>query len=201
MIDRAFSLLRFSAYARDLSEAVAALSRESQSMRSISDYLHVRLRDLGLPEITDQQLSGGLQVISFGDGTRISVGPFASDTEIERAARAAFAKPLEHALTEINPSVASPVAATADRMPPVDLAKPADTGPKMGPVSRGYSPGALKALLAGVRTRTADVMAEAVKEVGELNGVLDQVQSIAQDARDTKDQIRAELGQFSNDLA
>lgn len=70
--------------------------------------------------------------------------------------------------------------------------------PESRAISGGYKPGALKSLLQSVRARTDAVMADAVSEVQQLHKALDHVEGITKDAKETKDSIRAEIGQFSN---
>jgi hypothetical protein len=158
-------------------------------MRGISDYLKRKLvaEIPGINEATCH-LENGHQIIRINGNTAM-VGVFASDNEVEAGIRRALEIPN-------NPSdpVAPAEAGHVTALPKVNLTerKP------MANLSGGYKPGSLKALLQGVKDRTEAVMASAVADVASLHKALDHVENVAGDARATRDDIRAELGQFSN---
>jgi hypothetical protein len=161
-------------------------------MRSISDHLTAKFRDLGIPEISDQQLEGGRQVISFGDGSRIYVGPFSSDAEIEAAARLAFHKPEDVPMSD-EPN--------ATPLPVVEMAPAAsDAAPPLaGVTARGYRPGSIKTMLAEINQAGASLMDELHAEAEKVHEAFDRVRKVKSDLKATHEGIASELGQFSNE--
>jgi hypothetical protein len=167
----------------------------------ISDYLKAKLSDLPGIEGATSELIGGAQVIHI-NGAEAHTGPFASDTEIERAIRSA--------LNMLDPEATEPAEPNVTPMPPVSLieepkkdepapvrAAPAPVG-KPIPSSGGYTQGSIKALLQGLRDRQGSVMSEVEGKVKRAHKALDRVAQVGIDADATADAILAELGQFSN---
>lgn len=158
-------------------------------MRALSDYIVKEFAAQGLPSISDHQLFEGRQVITFGDGTRVFVSPFASDAEIHAAVRKAF-----H-MTE----------QSADQTPlPVVEMKPSEPSPPVPgrpiPAAGDYRPGSLKDLLGGLRSRKQGVMSEAVREAKRAHKALDMVQQTSADMRATTEGILDEMREFTNEI-
>jgi hypothetical protein len=164
----------------------------------ISDYLKAKLSDLPGIEGATSEIVGGGQVIRI-NGSEAHVGPFASDTEIEKAVRSAMTKP-EHDATK--PNVTPMPEVTLIEEPKKDEPTPvrAATAPvgKPIPSSGGYTPGSIKTLLQGLRDRQGSVMSEVEGKVKRAHKALDRVAQVGIDADATADAILAELGQFSN---
>lgn len=156
-------------------------------MRGLSDYILDTFAERMLPTVVGHELAGGRQTITFSSGQIVQVSPFASDTEIERAVREAF-NMNDEPKTEL-PAVELPQAPQPS--PPVSDKIP-------GVISRGHRPGALAAALRGVKERHASVVAQAIDNIAGLHKTLDQVQRVGNDARETDESIRAELGEFTN---
>jgi hypothetical protein len=168
----------------------------------ISDYLKAKLSDLPGIEGATSELIGGAQVIEI-NGVEAHVGPFASDTEIERAIRSALnmldpdsTEPAEPNVTPM-PSVDLIEEPKKDEPAPVPLPAPAPVG-KPIPSSGGYTPGSIKTLLQGLRDRQASVMSEVEGKAKRAHQALDRAARIGADLDATADAILAELGQFSN---
>jgi hypothetical protein len=168
----------------------------------ISDYLKAKLSDLPGIEGATSELIGGEQVIHI-NGAEAHTGPFASDTEIERAIRSALNMLDPDATEQAEPNV-TPMPAVdlieepkKDEPAPVPLPAPAPVG-KPIPSSGGYTPGSIKALLQGLRDRQGSVMSEVEGKVKRAHKALDRVAQVGIDADATADAILAELGQFSN---
>jgi hypothetical protein len=162
----------------------------------MSDYLAKDFAALGLPAITEHQLSGDRQIIAFADGTKVDVSPFASDAEITAAVHEAFK------VTDDNIETVAPTP-TADKMPAVELApvvqKPKDDGPKMGGVmSGGYKPGSLKALLGDLRAEGQSLMQDVAEEAQKVQKAYGHLRTARDDLKAHREGIMAELGQFSN---
>jgi hypothetical protein len=182
----------------------------------ISDYLKAKLSDLPGIEGATSELIGGEQVIHI-NGAEAHTGPFASDTEIERAIRSA--------LNMLDPEATEPAEPNVTPMPEVTLieeskqpegiipkpdeikgldAKNGEKGiapPPVGkpiPSSGGYTPGSIKTLLQGLRDRQASVMSEVEGKAKRAHQALDRAARIGADLDATADAILAELGQFSN---
>jgi hypothetical protein len=169
-------------------------------LRSLSDYLTKELTALGLPSIRSHELFEGKQVITFANGARVSVGAFASDTEIQAAVRKAF----HMSDPETSPTPPEGPAATAATKLPVVEMKPSETAPPVRgrpiPAAGDYKAGSLKELLGGLRNRKQDVMGEAVKEAKRAHKALDMVAQTSADMRATTEGILDEMREFTNEI-
>lgn len=164
-------------------------------MRAISDYVGKEFAALGFSTIIDHELIDGRQRITFGNGMRIDVSPFASDAEIMAAARKAF-----HMTDDTIETVAPETAATLPVVTPI--AEPAVTveKPKASkPIPAGsHAPGTLAGLLKALRDRKAAVMDSAINEAQRAHKALDHVERVTGDMSATTDGIMSELGGFTN---
>lgn len=120
---------------------------------------------------------GSTEYVSLGDRT-VTVRPMASDQEIASALNLVDAA--SGNATEVIPAPA-----------PMVASKPI-------PAAGSFTPGSLKALLQGIRTRQQAVMGNAVDKAKELNAALDQVDSMSNSMQATTNSILSEIGQFSN---
>jgi hypothetical protein len=152
----------------------------------ISDYLKAKL-STEIPGIltATSHLEGGKQVIRINE-VFATVGPFASDREVEAGIRLA----LNQNIAALAPSSPMP---PLTPLPTVNLTEPK---PMAKPTS--YKPGELKGLLQGLRDRHARVMDGAVDDAKKAHKALDQVEAVMGDVNDTTSGIMSELGQFSN---
>jgi hypothetical protein len=125
---------------------------------------------------------GSTEYVSLGDRT-ITVRPMASDQEI--ASALGLVDSASGNATAVIPAAAAPAPS------PVVASKPI-------PAAGGFTPGSLKALLQGLRTRQQSVMSEAVDEAKAMNAALDQVQQMSTSIKATTTSILSEIGQFSN---
>lgn len=163
-------------------------------MRAISEHLLRRLADLPGVETISNRLDGGKQIIAI-NGREISVGPFASDTEIEVALRLALQAPRKDVPMTDEPE--------ATPLPPVEMVKPEQAPARVGrpiPAGGDYRPGALKELLAGLKSRKQNVMSEAVREAKRAHKALNLVENTSADMRATTAGILDEFREFTNDI-
>jgi hypothetical protein len=167
-------------------------------MRTISDYIRKEFAALGYPAIREHILQDGRQRLTFEDGTRIHAGAFASDNEIQQAARRAFMT--DQAGEPAAPAVADPTpTATADVLPPVTVgpARPRDGAKLGGVMAKGYKPGSLKSLLDGLHKEGQSLMEEIQQEIAGVKEAYGKVRDVKQQLRAHSEQVVSELGQFT----
>lgn len=171
---RGFSPLLFRLYASDLSDAIYALSRERQMGSQAA------LREaLGRNDI-EVRFGDGKQYVTM-DGKTVELSAEASAQEVAQALNVTPLPAVQIASAPSSPSVAAPVVAS-----------------KPIPAAGGFTPGSLKTLLQGIRTRQQTVMGGAVEKAKALNAALDQVDNMSNSMQATTDSILSEIGQFSN---
>lgn len=180
----------------------------------ISDYIKAKLAS-EIPGIltATAHLEGGKQVVRI-NGATATVGPFASDNEIEAAIRLALnvpkqeAAPVADEIDQAAPEAAEPVRVT--ELPPAPVL--VDPAPVAAPAPRAPAKGgfaaSLKALMddarAGVAKAREDGTAQVQSAVAELHqakaAVAHVTGKMAQTIKDEVADIRGELSQISNDL-
>lgn len=192
----------------------------------ISDYMKIRLADWPEMATATTVLKGNKQIISIG-GREVTVGPWASDLEIEVALRLAFHRPkvttmpetengngaTEPLQTEATAIATVPVDQSAEAsastpLPPRPTLATVAASPARRPVAPGSFVAGLRAMMdeatAGIAQAQADGHAKVKDAVDKLAGAKEATLrvsgNIAQTIGDQADDIMAELGQISNSL-
>jgi hypothetical protein len=173
----------------------------------ISDYLKAKLAT-EIPGIlaATSHLEGGRQVVRINGASAI-VGPFASDNEVEAAIRLALNIPKQEVVVsepdQTEPTEVSHVTA----LPAAVSLTEASPRPRPAPARGGFA-ASLRAIMDDARAGLAQAreagIAQVHDAVGELHSakhaVIHVTGKMAQTIKDEASDIRAELGQISNDL-
>jgi hypothetical protein len=169
----------------------------------ISDYLKAKLSDLPGIEGATSELIGGEQVIHI-NGAEAHTGPFASDTEIERAIRSA--------LNMLDPEATEPAEPNVTPMPPVALIEepkkdepaPVQAAPaKPVPIAKNRSGASFLANM--IRERQASFKERFAKAGDKMESAFDEMEVLAVAAEKEAEHaiaevadLRAALGMNSN---
>lgn len=188
----------------------------------ISDYMKIRLADWPEMATATTVLKGNKQIISIG-GREVTVGPWASDLEIEVALRLAFHRPkattmpetengngaTEPLQTEASAQAAGAVEASASTpLPPRPTLATVAASPARRPVAPGSFGASLRAMLDEARNSLDAAQAngrarvqDAVNKLGTATDATHRVsETIAQQIEDSADAALSELSQISNSL-